>query len=199
MTILATKVVPDLLFYIQNYVVNSTANKYMIPYPDTFSYEFLASNRSFIRLLFDDTWPTTYTSYRYLFRLEDCMNSAATTLKTRMMLYPGNSQLYVCDSDSTAECTVNVFGLQQDDLDLLDKLLLFRTDTTSCDITTITYENLTTTISKLIYIYLNFKINNDYTLFDNSVPLSNSLNVLENFYESFIIDTIFKYLSSLGT
>jgi hypothetical protein len=197
MTILATKINPDLLFYVNNYVVNSVSNKYSIPFPDTFSSLFLDSNKSFIRLLFDESWPTTLTNYRYLFRLES-VEAAPETVRRRMMIYPGNTY-YICDSDSTSVCNINIFGLEQDDLDMLDKLLQYRIDSTSCDITTIVYLNLTTNLSKLIYIYLKFKLNTDYSLFDNDSIISNSDNVLENFYESFIIDTIFIYLSSCGT
>ena len=198
MTLSATKISPDLLFYIQNYVINSSMNKYNIPYPDTFPIVYLDTNKSFIRLLFDDTWPTTLTSYRYLFRQDTSMDGASETLKRRMMINPANT-LYICDSDSTAICNVNLFGIIQDDLDMLDKLLQYRIDTTSCDITTIVYANLTTVLSKLIYIYLTFKLTLDYSLFDNTTPISSTDNILENFYESYISDTIFIYLSSLGT
>jgi len=199
MSLSATKVVPDLLFYAQNYVINSTANKFKIPFPDTFSVTYLEDNKSFIRLLFDETWPVTLTSYRHLFREQTDLTSVPESLRRRMMVYPSNSKFYICDSDSTSVCSVNIFGLEQDDFDMLDKLLQYRIDTTSCDITTIIYTNLTTNLSKLIYIYLKFKLTSEYTLFDNTTPLSDDNNVLENFYESFIVDTIFTYLSSFGT
>ena len=83
---------------------------------------------------------------------------------------------------------------------MLDLLLTYRTDSTAViNLSSIIYENLSTPLSKLIYIYLNFKINNDYTEFDNSIPLSSSVQVLENFYESYLVDTIFKHISSLGS
>ena len=51
----------------------------------------------------------------------------------------------------------------------------------------------------LFYIYLNFKINNDYTDFDNVNVISSDNEVLENFYESFLVDIIFIGISALGT
>lgn len=194
-----SKIVPDLLFYANKYVMESVANKYKIPFPPTFDISYLASNRSFIRLLFDEAWPVTYTSYRYLFRLETCMNDAASTIKSRMMLYPELSGFYICDSDSTAVCFLNIFNLQDDDTMMLDKLLQYRLDATSVNIISINYNSLSTVLSKLIYIYLNFKINRDYSLFDTDQPLSNSSMILENFYESYLVDLIFSYISSLGT
>lgn len=193
------KVVPDLLFYANKYVMESIANKYKIPFPPTFDISQLGDNKSFIRLLFDEGWPKSYTNYRYLFRYESCMNSAASTLSSRMRLYPEKSELYICDSDSTAICNINVFGLEQDDLTMLDMLLQYRIDATSVNITSINYNSLSTVLSKLIYIYLNFKINLDYTIFDTDTPLSSSDMVLENFYEGYLTDIVFIYISSLGT
>ena len=196
MTLSATKVVPDLLFYTQRYVISSVTNKYGIPFSDTFSETYLGDNKSFIRLLFDETWPTDSTSYLYLFREETTLSgNISDTLIRRMMVYSSNSKLYLCDSSGTN----NIFGLEDDDLTLLNKLLTYRIDSSSCIITDIIYNDLETVLSKLIYIYLNFKINHTYTLFDNSEPLSTNNNVLENFYESFIVETIFNYLTSLGT
>lgn len=198
MSLTATKVVPDLLFYTQRYVINSVTNKYGIPFSDTFSEVYLGDNKSFIRLLFDESWPTDSTSYTYLFREETSLTgNISDTLIRRMMVYSSNSKLYICDSSET--CTNNIFGLEEDDLTLLNKLLTYRIDSSSCIITDIIYDNLETVLSKLIYIYLNFKINNIYTLFDNSEPLSRSSNILENFYESFIVETIFNHLTSLST
>ena len=102
---------------------------------------------------------------------------------------------------------VNIFDLKDDDLDMLDILLQYRTDSTSVymiDSTSISvisstividYNNLSTTLSKLIFIYLKFKISHDFSFFDSTALFSRSGSVLENFYESFVADTIFIYLS----
>jgi hypothetical protein len=194
------RVVPDLLYYTAKYVMDSTANKYKIPFPATFDLESLVENKSFIRLMFDEAWDgTAVTSYRYLYRLEDCKNTAAETTKRRMAVHYETPYFYICDSDSTAVCNINVFDLQSDDLFMLDQLLRYRMDSTSVNIFLIDYNSLNTSLSKLIYHYLNFKIRHDYTLFDTTTPIANSASVLENFYESFIIDIIFIYISSLGT
>jgi hypothetical protein len=116
------------------------------------------------------------------------------------MIYPDETKYYVCDSDSTSICSINVFNLQQDDLTLLDLLLKYKTDTTSIiDISIIDPTGLVTHLSELIYVYLNFKINNDYTDFDNLNVISSNTEVLENFYESFLVDMLFTSISNLGT
>lgn len=193
MTLNKTRVVPDLLYYANKFIINSVANKSRIPFPPTFPPLYLVDNKSFIRMLFDETW--TETEYTYLFKEETDKLSIPSDLLRRMMVYPNSSRYYVCDSTAT----INVFNLQDDDITMLDKLLQYRIDTTSCNIAEIVYDDLTTTLSKLIYIYLNFKINLDFEIFNTNTPLSTDNEVLETFYEAFISDTIFIYLSSLGT
>jgi hypothetical protein len=192
------KIVPDLLYYTNQYVVDSVANKYQIPFPPSFDITKLGDNKSFIRLLFDENWPRDFTSYRYLFRYESCMNSAASSISSRMRLYPERSELYVCDSDSTAVCNLNIFDLKEDDITMLDLLLLYRIDSTAVNISSIVYADLSTVLSKLIYIYLVFKLTRDYSLFDVETPLSDSSMILEGFYESYLVDIIFIYISGLG-
>lgn len=199
MTISTTRIVPDMIFYLEKFVVNSVANKDRIPFPPTISSTYLVDNKSFIRLLFDETWPNTLTSYRHLFRQETDLLSIPDTLKRRMMIYPQTSRYYVCDSDSTAICNINVFNLQEDDLTMLDLLLAYKIDNTSITLNTIVYNDLSTTLSKLIYIYLDFKINHSYTTFNTINPISSDIEVLENFYEAFLTDLIFQYLSSTGS
>jgi hypothetical protein len=200
MGLLMNRVIPDLLYYTEQYIINSTANKYKIPFPASFPNTYLLTNNSFIRLLFDENWPSTLTTYRYLYREETDRINIPETILRRMMIYPDETKYYVCDSDSTSICSVNVFNLQQDDLTLLDLLLKYKTDTTSIiDISIIDPSGLVTHLSELIYVYLNFKINNDYADFDNLNVISSNTEVLENFYESFLVDILFTSISNLGT
>ena len=200
MSLQMTRVVPELLYYTEQYIKASIANKYKIPFPSTFSSTYLIENNSFIRLLFDETWPSTLISYRYLYRQETDLSSIPETIRRRMMLYPSSSRYYICDSDSTSVCDINVFNLQEDDITMLNFLLQYRTDSTAViDLSSIEYLDLSTHLSQLIYIYLNFKVNNIFTIFDDTIPISSDNEVLENFYESFLVDTIFISLSSNGT
>ena len=103
------KVVPDLLYYTEMYVKNSTANKYSIPFPASFDVESLVENKSFIRLMFDETWDSTsVTGYRFLYREEDCKNTAAETTKRRMAVTYPQSYFYICDSDDPAVCNLSL-------------------------------------------------------------------------------------------
>lgn len=193
MTINKIRICPDLLYYTNSFVLSSVANKFKIQFSPTFLDSYLSENKSFIRLLFDKNW--NHNNYRYLFREEINKSNIPSDLLRRMMIYP-TSKYYVCDSDNPEICNINLFNLQNDDKMMLDKLLQYRIDTTSTSIE-INYDDLSTKLSKLIYIYLNFKINNDYSLVDQN-PISNEEEILENFYEALISDTIFNYISNLG-
>ena len=195
-----TKVVPDLLYYTYQYVVTSIANKYKIPFSSPLDVVYLGQNNSFIRLLFDESWPSTLTSYQFLYTQVTDLLSVPDIIRRRMCIDIEKYAYY-----STSVCGTggneNIFDLQSEDLNMLDLLLQYRLDSTSVTsimIKAIDYGSLLTNLSKLIYHYLNFKINGDYTLFDNSTPISDSDSVLENFYESYIVDIIFISISSFG-
>lgn len=112
----------------------------------------------------------------------------------------------------------NKFLLQQDDFTLLDSLLRYRQDSTSLTIidTTSTivanldstgvlivnYDNLSTSLSKLIYLFLKLKIYGDISRYNNLIIVSRSDTnpspiVLENMYELFLIDEYFKTVSNM--
>ena len=199
MPLIYTKVIPEIQYYLYEFVVSSTVNRQLTPFPPKLDSVYLNDKKSFIRLLFDESWPVNFTSYRYLYKWELDYGSIPDILLRRMMIYPQTSKYYECDSDDPTVCQINIFNLVEDDITLLDCLLEYRIDSTSNTIIDIDYSSLSTSLSKLIYIYLNFKINDDYTLFDNTDVISSDLSVLEIAYESFILDKIFIYLSSLGS
>lgn len=193
-----SRIVPDLLYYTGQYVKNSITNKFKIPFSE-FPKEFLISDDSFIRLLFDENWPTNQTSYQYLYKIEQDVLSIPSDIRRRIKVYPVDVSYFNFSACQGSVGDVNVFDLQTDDLNMLDLLLQYRLDSTSITLISIVYDDLTTVLSQLIYIYLNFKITRDYSLFDNTTPLSTDTMVLENFYESYLVEIIFNYLSSLGT
>ena len=55
--------------------------------------------------------------------------------------------------------------------------------------------SLSTTLSKLIYLYLDLKVNGDFDKYDNEVLVSNS-QLVESCYESYLIDQYYKCMSS---
>jgi hypothetical protein len=121
-----------------------------------------------------------------------------------------------CDDSTAAE---NIFQLQNDDFVLLNALNIFRCDSTALEIinqvsnippslfqmpgsTTwilnVDFDFLSTNLSKLIFIFLNLKINLDFTFYiwENGNFLSN--NLFEHLYEIYVIDNVFQYMVSIG-
>jgi hypothetical protein len=191
----STNLVPDIQYWFEVFVRTSNMNKSLTQLPSTLSADFLLENKSFIRLLFDDNWPTTLTAYTYLF--EDITNKSIIPydFRTRLMLYPSSGKYFQC-TDSTSITTLNVFNLQPDDITLLDRLLSYRLDSTGNTIIDIDYLTLSTSLSKLIYLYLDLKINKNYSNFDNAIPLSRDTNLLENCYEMYICESLFNFISN---
>jgi len=191
--ITSARLVPELQHYFEKYVNGSTLNKSVIPGPASIQEEYLGENISFIRLLFDDNWPVDSTSYEYTYELVD-RNSYPWIVQTRLMVYNQFGQYWTIDPTSDE----NIFYLQSDDIKLLNKLLEYRTDQT-CSIYDIVFDDLTTSLSKLVYIYLDLKLNDSYEQYNNPDIISQSGEILASCYEAYIIEQIFESISARGS
>ena len=78
---------------------------------------------------------------------------------------------------------------------MLDKLLIYRTQPLNASIDDIEYENLTTNISKLLYIYLDVMLNNSLENYNHNALISNSDDLFELFLEIYVIENIFREIS----
>lgn len=194
----STNLVPDIQYWFEKFVKSSIMNKSIASFPATISSTYLLENKSFIRLLFDDSWPNTITSYSYMFEQLSNTLSIPYDFRTRLMVYPVTGKYYQI-SDSTSVTLYNIFNLQPDDFTLLDILLEYRLDSTSnITLDDITYDDLSTSLSKLIYLYLDLKLNDSYTNFDNTTPLSSATNLLDNCYEMYVCEALFNFISGQG-
>jgi len=112
------------------------------------------------------------------------------------MVHARTAAYYVTDLGS--ECVLNLFNIQDDDIILLDRLLEYRNDAT-CYIGDIVYEDLPTTLSKLIYIYLECMTLGIYSKYTSDNPISMPDDLLGMCYELYVADSIFRYISDLGS
>lgn len=189
--------VGELQYFFGNFLKRTALNKSGVPYPVSLSDSLFSENRSFIRLLFDDTWPRIYTSYRYLYR-EDTTRTWPSAIKTRLLLYPVTGRYFIADDDPPV-CNTNIFSLTTDatninDLQILDKLLEYRTaDSTASIILDIDYNSLSTQLSRMVYLYLDLKLNNSVLNYDNETLLSIPSSVLECCYEVYLVENMFNY------
>jgi hypothetical protein len=186
--------IPDLQFYFNQILTNGMLNQFSINKPSFFPIEYLEVNNSFVRLLFDDTWPVDLNVYTRIYLELIDKASWPHLILTRLMMYPSSSRFFI-SSDSNQTSSLNVFHLIQDDLTLLDMLLSYRTNI-PVNLIDVDFNSLRSNLSQMIYLYLNLKINNDYSLYDNVILMSNSNNILENAYESYLAETMFSYVQS---
>lgn len=189
----STNLVPELQYYFSKFIIESSINRNSISYPTEIEEYVLGVNKSFIRLLFDDFYP--YEEYKHLYKCLDLI-SCPDSLRTRLSIFANSAKYYVCDvSDSTSSESIDFFNLIHDDHTMLNKLLHYRMDSTSVIIYDIVITDLHSNLSKLIYIYLDLKINNNYSLYDNTTIFSDPHSPLESAYECYVADEIFKVIS----
>lgn len=203
MTLASTRLIPELQKWFNSFVKGSSVNKHEVPLPVDIGDVYLSPD-SFISLLFNEDYDTSlYPRYKYLYK-EESISCWPNVVKTRIMIYPVSAKYYVTDNSTGS----NIFLLQSDDFVLLDALLAFRSDstsvaivdspTTSFDSTTnilyATYSNLTTDLSKLIFLYLDLEINGNFSNYDNTTLVSNG-DVLTTLYEFYVIDKFFDFMT----
>jgi len=198
-----TTVIPELQSWFYDFVKGSSVNKNKMPLPVDINDRYLSPD-SFIALLFNDNYDTiTYPTYKYLYKDED-FSFWPNKVKRRIMIYPVSARYLVTDNDTG----LNVFMLRADDLTLLDALLAYRGDSTSLIITSsistsfdstsnilyANYDNLSTYLSKLIFLYIDLKINNNYSNY-NTTSLVSTGAVLDSLYETYVMDQFFDFMT----
>lgn len=187
MPIASTIVVPELQYWINRFIVTSTVNKNGVPAPSELNQLYMPQ-KSFIEMLFNDSY--SWVEYKYLYTQKE-RGSWPTPITVRLNLYPASAKYYELAQDSTGE---NLFLLQADDLTMLNALLSYRVDATSVTIfdstSGIVYEDLSTPLSKLIYLYLDLKVNDNFSRYDNTTLVSQG-TLLTTFYELYVLDQYF--------
>lgn len=192
--------VAELQHWFNHFVINSKVNKYRVPPPVDIPEIYLGEN-SFIDMLFNNSYNND--SYEYKYSTELDYFSIPRVAATRLQVYPGSSQYLKLDSGGS-----NIFDLQEDDFATLDALLAYRNDSTSLtiidsisvsfDSTAIilyaTLDNLSTELSKMIYLYLTLKLYDRFEGYNTEVLISTG-GLLQTCYESYLIDQYFCFMT----
>lgn len=198
----STNLIPELQYWFSKFIIDSTLNKNSIFFPVELNILYL-NRKSFIELLFNDNY--NYSEYIYNYSEKTSKSTWPESILKRMMIYPLSAKYFISDSSGN-----NTFNLQSDDLTMLDALMQYRNDSTSVTIidstsnTLIFIDNIlfgninscSTNLSKLIFIYLDFKINENFTNFNNINLISDSNNLLENMFECYVLENLFQSISS---
>jgi len=208
MTITSTKLIAEFQHFFNKAATKLSLNKYNIPIPSDIPEIFFIVNKSFIRLLFDNTW--NHSEYLYLWLENPSRISWPSLIRQRLCIYPYSAKYYELTSDSTSG--ENFFYLTSEDLNLLDALLSYRLDPENTLINEnnvdevlfdpntstlhATFSIISSKLSKLIFLFLKIKISNSYEDYNDETTISNNNSPLEMAYEIYVIDEIFKYLIS---
>jgi len=175
-------------------------------------------NGSILDLLFNYTFD--YSTYSiYYTKVRSC-DIDDININQRSTVRAGQLSTYVCDTSAALEVfnisdvdfgsgtdiiddinvskhltIYNVFNITSGEKDLLDLLFLYKTEV---DISTIfaqiDYNKLSSCLSKLIYIYLDIELNNNYSLYDNEIPVTDQSRLICWLYEKFVIDHLYRKL-----
>jgi len=201
----STNLVSELQYWFEKYIKESELNRSEIPSPISVP-EIYLKPKSFIEMLFQDNYP--YSSYEYYYQDASTKSGWASIVRDRLCIYPSAKIFEICDSTAA----FNLFQLKTDDLILLDALLVYRMDSTGLtvvDSTSVYFvdttagivlgaslESLSTNLSKMIYLYLDLKVNGNYTNYDNLDLISSPTSILEAAYEAFLIEQMFGFMST---
>jgi len=217
MTLANTSLVPEFQHYFHDFVLSSTINKNQVPIPVDVDPRFLTDG-SVVELLFQETFP--YDTYTYLYENETALLCWPTLTRERLMIYPSSEYLL------PGTVGDNVFNLLADDLAMLDVLVYYRHDSTSVilidttsniivdattnisiSIDTTTgivivegnVNNLSTPLSKLIFLYLDLKINGNYSSYANMTTIVSDCSMLATAFELLLLDEYFEFVSANNT
>jgi hypothetical protein len=210
MVLANSKLVPELQYWFNKALINGEINKEGIPIPVTFDTVYLPQ-KSFIELLFNEN----FKGDRFFYLYEEATDKLGWpyVARTRMMVYPFAAKyLELEDEDQPLQntcCFTNAFVLESQDLMMLDVLLAYRNDSTSVTIiytppvetiyvdgtAVTTFEQLTTPLSKLIFIYIDLKRYNRTNLYSDEDLISQG-TILESCFEVFLVDQMFKVVSN---
>lgn len=207
MIVANSQLVPEFQYWFNRFVKTSIVNRYGIPIPVEVDEQFIPRG-TIVELLCNENYP--YDSYTYLYKNEESTLCWPTLTRQRLMIYPGSQYLLPA---TAANGGMNIFNLQSDDFSMLDALLAYRQDSTSVvliDSTSISVvtdstsgitsvyaslDVLGTSLSKEIYLYLQFKINSNYELYNTSNIISDC-SLLATCFEFKLIDEYFQYMTN---
>ena len=215
-------VVPELQHWYYGFLVEkSIVGKYRIPPPTNIPELYMPSN-SFIDMLFNDNY--CQDSYEYRYTEETNSFCIPRVVFDRMQIYPGSSQYVNLDPagdnifalqsddftlldallefrmltcDTTADLVCGVDSTESFSLLVIDSTnVSFTCDTTAgiC-ILEASLNSLSTNLSKLIYLYLDLKVNGNFQKYNNEELISDC-GLVESCYESYLIDNYYKCMSS---
>jgi hypothetical protein len=215
-------IVPELQHGYSLFVIDSSiVTKDRIPPPVDIP-ELYLSNISFISMLFNNSY--CQDSYEYKYKQETNVLCIPRIAYDRMIVYPSSSQYVnidpkgdnifalqaddftlldallkyrtlICDSTGVeTACGVDATSFNLVMIDSTNVSFVCDATTNIC-ILQASLGSLSTELSKLIYLYLDLKVNGNFLNYNNTSLISTG-GMLESCYESYLIDQYYKCMSS---
>jgi len=194
-------VIPELQHWFHHYVTRAAINKYLVQPPTDIDPLFLGVN-SFIEMLFNEDFAGNIYKSDYI---EESFGLWPSVVVRRVQIYPGAKYLsQAVDGDERAE---DIWNFTNEEKAMLDALLAYRMDSTSLSFvdstTTISFDstatilyaninNFTSKLAKLIYIYLDLKVNGNIANYNN-LDLVSTGGLLSALYELYVINEFFRH------
>ena len=193
----------DLNYWAKEFIGKMNINKEFLSVPSAYKVPDIPIE-TFIAMLFDENYSYNLYTHHYIETTGNSIDYASNGIGRRLQIYRTTNGLYTPSYDSTAIAVWDIFNLEyNNDTFMLDKLLEYRMglyDATSNPIIDISdYSTLTTKLSKLIYVYLDIKLNDNYDMYDDASSTAVTpgfKSLLEIIYELVIIESIFNLVSA---
>ena len=212
MIVANTQLIPEFQYFFNNFVKTSVVNKNEIPMPVEIDLSFIPRG-TVVELLCNDNY--SYDDYTYLYKNEST-SCWPTLTAMRLNIYSGSQYLIPA---TLADGGTDIFNLQPHDIIMLDTLLAYRHDSTTTilvdatatvdatsvevitDSTTgITYvyaslNVLSTSLSKEIFLYLQFHLYDNWELYNNISSIVSDCSLLATCFELKLMDDYFLYMT----
>ncbi len=187
------KFIPELNYWIYKRYFEGPINEYPYEFPVELKEKWSESN-SIISLLFNDTFKES--SYQIMYEEVGFQGLNDFILTNRLVHYRSDLQVYTSVEEGVepSNQAQNVLEINEEEIQLLNILFDYRT--TSSDSTSgldlIIFDDLDSGLSKLIYIYLQFVLYGDFSLYNNVDTYADSNRLIELIFEKYVIDTYFR-------
>ena len=194
-------IIPELNLWIYQRYFEGPINEISYDFPTEVDSSKWGTSDSIINLLFNDTFNST--SYKYFYRPIDFTYMNDTILMNRLSAHRSEVNIYDCISSTRNIWKLglseeNIFNVTSEEIELLDILLDYRINGTdsSSEIDIIVYDELESSFSKLIYVYLELMINSNVSIYSTDTLLADSDRFIELIYEKYVIDTYFRIIKN---
>jgi len=181
------KYIPELEIAFNNYWrSNAEITLSNVPLSSTINNSIMISDTIF-ELLFNNNY--SYSNFNYLLK-EIQILSLEKQIRERLRYSRSLIKVYITDSTNGTD---NIFSISNNDLTILNMLVDYRKNIIP-NISLFNYVN-SSNLSKLIYIYLDLMINNNYQKIEDML-VSSSNNILESLFELYVINESHKYMKT---